>query len=206
MSPELDKQLCEKYPKIFKNRHSNPKDSCISFGIECDDGWYNIIDMLCLAASNAYSTCIYIDAEDGIKLGLEPNAYNKEYYFGIEPPQVIADQIKEKFGSLRFYYHLEFDPKLIELNVSGKYPEIEKIISRYNDYFDGMVHMAEIMSAHTCEQTGKEGEIHVSGGNRGGWYKTLNREYAKTYEFYVSKNYVPLADLPKEEPFKEDCL
>ena len=198
MNPELSKQLCEKYPKIFRNRHGDPKDSPISFGIECGDGWYKVIDMLCLAASNVYSTSIYVDAEDGVKLDLKPNAYNKEYYFGIEPPQVIADQIKEKFGSLRFYYHLEFDPKLIELNVSGKYPEIEKIISRYNDYFDGIVHMAEILSVHTCEITGGEGEMHVSGGNRGGWYKTLNREYAKSEPFYVDRNYVPFKDISKE--------
>ena len=198
MNPELDKKLCEKYPKIFRNRHGDPKDSPISFGIECGDGWYKVIDMLCLAASNVYSTSIYVDAEDGIKLGLKPNEYNKEYYLGIESPHVIADQIKEKFGSLRFYYHLEFDPKLIELNVSGKYPEIEKIISRYNDYFDGIVHMAEILSVHTCEITGGEGEMHVSGGNRGGWYKTLNREYAKSEPFYVDRNYVPFEDISKE--------
>ena len=198
MNPELDKKLCEKYPNIFKNRYSDPKSSCISFGIECGDGWYKVIDMLCFACENTYSTSIYVDAEDGIKLGLKPNEYNKEYYFGIESPQVIADQIKEKFGSLRFYYHLEFDPKLIELNVNGKYPEIEKIISRYNDYFDGIVHMAEILSVHTCEITGGEGEMHVSGGNRGGWYKTLNREYAKSEPFYVDRNYVPFKDISKE--------
>ena len=198
MNQELDKKLCEKYPNIFKNRYNKPTDSPISFGIECGDGWYKVIDMLCLAASNVYSTSIYVDAEDGIKLGLKPNEYNKEYYFGIESPQVIADQIKEKFGSLRFYYHLEFDPKLIELNISGKYPEIEKIISRYNDYFDGIVHMAEILSVHTCEITGGEGEMHVSGGNRGGWYKTLNREYAKSEPFYVDRNYVPFKDISKE--------
>lgn len=198
MSPSLDIQLCEKYPKIFKNRYKKPIDSPISFGIECGDGWYKVIDMLCLAASNVYSTSIYVDAEDGIKLGLKPNEYNKEYYFGIQPPQVIADQIKEKFGSLRFYYHLEFDPKIIELNVSGKYPEIEKIISRYNDYFDGIVYMAEILSINTCEDTGREGEIHVSGGNRGGWYKTLNAEYAKSEPFYVDRNYIPVSMVAKD--------
>jgi len=203
MSPELDKQLCEKYPKIFKNRYNDPKDSCIAFGIECGNGWYKIIDMLCMAATYTYSTSVSIDEEDGIRLGVQPftlkNVSTPHYSFGIESPQIVADQVKEKFGTLRFYYHLEFDPKLVELNKSGKYPEIKEIMNRYSDYFDGIIHMAETMSSMICEETGKEGEMHVSNGGRNGWYKTLNREYAKTEEFYVDRKYIPYKDVPKQE-------
>jgi hypothetical protein len=91
------------------------------------------------------------------------------------------------------------DPILRELKESGKYPEIDKVLNSYYDYCDGIIHMAEIMSSMTCEETGKEGEMHVSNGGKNGWYKTLNREYAQSEEFYVSRNYVPAKDVLKEE-------
>ena len=47
MSPELDKKLCEKYPKIFSLRYGDMKDTAMCWGFEHDDGWYNIIDRLC---------------------------------------------------------------------------------------------------------------------------------------------------------------
>jgi hypothetical protein len=199
MSPELDKQLCEKYPKIFKNRHGDMKETCMCWGLEIGDGWYNLIDHLCCAATYTYSTSLQIDEEDGKRLGIEPYTWKGEekphYSFEVKPPQMVADQVKEKFGTLRFYHHLEFDPVLVELEKSGKYPDIKKVMDRYCDYIDGMVHMAESMSGRTCEVTGKEGEMHVSGGSRNGWYKVLNREVAKTDPFYVDRGYVPSSDL-----------
>lgn len=200
MNPELDKKLCEKYPKIFSDRYNDPKDSCVAFGIECGDGWYKVIDMLCLAASTTYSTGIRIDKEDATKYGIESpdDGAGERYYFSVESPQIVASQIKEKFGSLRFYYRLEFDPKVTELIKSEKYPELQKVVDHFHVYFDGIVHMAEILSVHTCEITGGEGEMHVSNGGKSGWYKTLNREYAKSESFYVDRNYVPFKDIPKE--------
>ena len=47
MSPELDKALCEKYPLIFANRNGDKMDTCMAWGPECGDGWYNIINTLC---------------------------------------------------------------------------------------------------------------------------------------------------------------
>lgn len=58
--------------------------------------------------------------------------------------QVVVDQVKEKFGTLRFYYH-------------GGDKEIS-----------GMVRMAESMSAHICEQCGSPG---TTGGKT--WINTL---------------------------------
>ena len=206
MSPELDKQLCEKYPKIFADRFAKPTDSPIAFGIECGDGWYKIIDMLCMSATYVYSTSVEVDEEDGKRTGIKSfprkNKLGQDencYLFQCEPPQMVVQQIKEKFGTLRFYYQLDFDPDLLELEETKKYPLINQIITNYRYYFDGIVHMAETLSAHTCEITGKEGEMHVSNGGINGWYKTINREYAKTDEFFVSRNYVPFKDVPKQE-------
>jgi hypothetical protein len=65
-------------------------------------------------------------------------------------PQVVAEQVKEKFGTLRFYYR------------GG------------DDYIRGLVSMAESMSAVTCEVCGGLGEQR---GN--GWISTLCDEHAK---------------------------
>ena len=65
---------------------------------------------------------------------------------------IIIEQIKEKFGTLRFYY-------------SNGTPEI-----------DGIVAFAEYLSSVTCEETGKRGELCH---NQRGWYKTLCKETAE---------------------------
>ena len=47
MNELLDKQLVEKYPKIFRDRYSNMKVTAMCWGFEHGDGWYNILDALC---------------------------------------------------------------------------------------------------------------------------------------------------------------
>ena len=47
MNEELDKQLCEKYPKIFKMRNASMQETCMCWGFEHGDGWFDIIDAAC---------------------------------------------------------------------------------------------------------------------------------------------------------------
>ena len=47
MKAELQKKLFEKYPEIFVQKDYTIQQSAMPFGIECGDGWYNIIDTLC---------------------------------------------------------------------------------------------------------------------------------------------------------------
>ena len=58
--------------------------------------------------------------------------------------QVTLDQVKEKFGTLRFYY------------TGG------------DEYISGLVSMAESMSGVTCETCGNPGK-----STGGGWIKTV---------------------------------
>ena len=179
MTPELDKQLCDKYPKIFSDRYKSPQESCLAFGIECGDGWYEILDTLCYAATHTWTTSIKIDEEDAKKLLIEKSKYNDCYYLEIPAPTMVAAQVKEKFGTLRFYYDLELEPNIKELHISNKYPDLTEVVDRHRAFFDGIIHMAEIMSERTCEKTGKKGEMCV----RGGWYKVLCEEKAKEFEY-----------------------
>lgn len=75
MRQELDDLLCLQYPLIFAQR--SMKDSGMSQGFTCGDGWFALIDALC--------ECLQFDIDHN------------------GGPQVVAVQVKEKLGSLRFY-------------------------------------------------------------------------------------------------------
>lgn len=77
MSPDLDQALCTRYPRIFANRQADPLTTCMTRGFECGDGWYALIDALCSALQHETDQC--------------------------GAPQIVAQQVKEKFGTLRVY-------------------------------------------------------------------------------------------------------
>lgn len=133
MNEFLDKQLVEKYPKIFRDRNGDMKKTLMCWGFEHGDGWYNIIDKLC---ENIQS---HIDW------------HNRA---GEKVPQLVAVQVKEKFGALRFY-------------TGGP----------STDYIRGMIAMAESMSEVTCEECGSPGKRRS-----GGWIKTLCDKHAEGRE------------------------
>jgi hypothetical protein len=92
MNDEFDKLLCEKYPKIFKDRNGSIKETCMAWGFSHGDGWFNIIDAL----------CANIQHHTDWKRKQEPYAGMPEEEFD-EIHQPVAAQVKEKFGGLRFY-------------------------------------------------------------------------------------------------------
>ena len=130
MKQELDKLLCEKYPKMLINRNKPMTETCMCWGFECGDGWFQILDSLMGNIQH------HIDWNN--------KNFEKGYTQYKQVPQVTLDQVKEKFGTLRFYY------------TGG------------DDVIDGMVRMAESMSAVTCEECGHPG---TTGGQ--GWISTL---------------------------------
>jgi hypothetical protein len=176
MKQELDDLLCKRYPNIFADRNRTMTETAMCWGFEHGDGWYNIIDQLCANIQShidqsvknnqwdlKYNAMVtkalagditeleeyyngYYNADDRMKETLEQGLKN------VRPviPQVVAEQVKEKFGTLRFYYR------------GG------------DDYISGLVSMAESMSAVTCEVCGDPGE---SRGN--GWISTLCDKHAK---------------------------
>jgi len=141
MKQELDKLLCEKYPKMMVNRNKDMKETCMCWGFECGDGWFNILDQL---MGNIQHHIDWKQKQHNWAI-----EWNKEHPDELREvpelvPQVTLDQVKEKFGTLRFYY------------TGG------------DDYISGMVTMAESMSGCTCESCGNPGER-----KGGGWIKTI---------------------------------
>jgi hypothetical protein len=172
MKQELDKLLCEKYPKMMVNRNKNMQETCMCWGFDCGDGWFNILDQLMgsiqhhidwkekqrkwameynemAAQAKAGNFDLFVETTKA-----QPNDEYKEKRlaeivagdFRQVPesiPQVTLDQVKEKFGTLRFYY------------------------SGGDDEISGMVRMAESMTGVTCESCGNPGERRG-----GGWVHT----------------------------------
>lgn len=122
MKDELEIKLVQKYPKMFPNYGGDPMASPLAFGFECGDGWYNIINMLCWK----------------LQSGTDHN----------KGPQIEVQQVKEKFGGLRFY-------------VNGGTKEQYAIIS-----------FAECLCDVTCETCGTMNDV---GQTTGGWYVTICR-------------------------------
>jgi hypothetical protein len=90
MTPEKEKILTEKYPKIFLTKEENSPFSIYLF--QHGDGWFNIIDTLCSV----------IQHHTDWKRKREPFAGMTDEEFE-EIHQPTASQVKEKFGGLRFY-------------------------------------------------------------------------------------------------------
>jgi hypothetical protein len=181
MTPELDAKLCSTYPKMFANRYGDMKTTAMCWGFEHGNGWYNIINTLCANIQHhidwhnkqrdqavKYNEMIveagygnldplreyykgWMDRDDKIKEAIERGLRK------VEDPvqQVVVTQVKEKFGTLRFYYD------------GG------------DDVIDGMVRLAEGMSGCTCEECGKPGSQRG-----GGWIVTLCDEHAEARGIY----------------------
>lgn len=118
MTNYLQKILFDTYPSLFREKDLPPSQTCMCWGIECDDGWFNILYVLC-GQINAYTE------------------FNNT-------PEVTINQVKEKYGGLRFYF------------TGG-----DKTI-------DNLVSYAERLSERTCEICGSPGKL----GQTNGWYKT----------------------------------
>ena len=176
MKQELDELLCKKYPKMMINRNKSMMETCMCWGFECGDGWFNILDHLmgniqnhinwkrsqrasALKYNRSLQRAINGDRAGLIKYHTFGDQPSEQTYERVERDinepkfrdvpekirQVTLDQVKEKFGTLRFYY------------TGG------------DDYIDGMVTMAESMSGVTCESCGSGAKTDWNSG----WVRTI---------------------------------
>jgi len=117
------KRMEETYPKMFSGKYG---------GFAVGQGWYPILETLC---ANIQSHI------------------NWRVKQGQDIAQVEVNQIKEKFGGLRFYY------------------------SGGDDEISGMVRMAEVWADHSCETCGDRGKRRS-----GGWIRTLCDKHEALYQ------------------------
>lgn len=80
MKPENDKALCEAFPLLYADRHGDPHHTLMCWGFCCGDGWFQLLWGL----SEELEALIREQPEADQRL-------------------ICAMQVKEKFGTLRFY-------------------------------------------------------------------------------------------------------
>ena len=124
--------LIKKYPKIFRQYKLPMTETCMCWGLECGDGWYGLIDTLCKL----------------LQWDIDKNSF----------PQIEATQVKEKFGTLRFYY-----------NYADEACTDDPERARKQGVQDGMVRFAEYLSGSTCEKCGTNQDVKQTTG----WIVTL---------------------------------
>lgn len=136
MEPDKrDLELKEKYPKILKQLGGKSSETCMSWehgGIAIGDGWIPLLEKL-------FDYCQFQHDKNGY-------------------PQLVAEQIKEKFGMLRFYYSFEECD-----SESAKYG---KQFERTEEKLEGAIEFAESLTSDICEVCGDKGTR-----NTGRWIK-----------------------------------
>jgi hypothetical protein len=135
LTPEHDTQLCTEFPVLYRDRHRSMRESCMCWGFSCSNGWFQIIYDLSKKIAG-HSTCTCPDWMEG------PHQRNEHCPMNGPPP--VASQVKEKFGTLRFY--------------------VDYADEEINEWIDE----AEKLSAVTCEMCGGAGHLQ-----EGSWLRTL---------------------------------
>ena len=146
------------FPFMKQNQVEGEKNLYRRYGFECAGGWYPLLRECCEEITKRYA-----------KEGIKPEDID------FEPAQ-----IKEKFGTLRFYYGYQDAPcgiaaidmiggSSIRFDAGNEDDDEQTKIFRQD--IARIVHGAEEKSAHTCEHCGAEGTLRKEGGFT--WILTL---------------------------------
>ncbi len=124
MKRELDEQLCKIAPHLFTDRNGDMRDTCMTWGFDCGDGWYNLLAdaaqkletlVVQWIATNPYQNEFpsWIFSRYNMHVSLQWRCYSFLAIWGwlliglgLRRPAAWwprASQVKEKFGTLRFY-------------------------------------------------------------------------------------------------------
>jgi len=146
MNKENTEKLFNDFPEFFNSRNEGLMASLMSFGFECHDGWFDLIYNLCSDIKDWYM--------NNESRHYDENYENYEVKKGIQP-HFQVQQVKEKFGTLRFY--IGFAPKAIH----------------------DLIRKAENDSYFICERCGDDVRTHEFDGYHSyyrddlGWVQTL---------------------------------
>lgn len=117
-STEFDKFMCEKFPMLFAQRYKPMNETCMCWGFCIGKGWYPLLHEMCEKIMLICNGCDF---------------------------KVEFVQIKEKFGSGRFYFQGGNIGASSDNNKSDVfYDLISDVVSNYED-----------ISNHICAETGK---------------------------------------------------
>jgi hypothetical protein len=151
MKKELDEKLCREFPRLYRDRYGDMTTTSMCWGFDVGDGWFDLIykasQKIEAEIKSMKPTCEWCD--QGCHAPFENGCTGPDGFVDSRPK---ASQVKEKFGTLRFY------------------------MNRSSKTIDDIITEAEEESAVTCETCGKPGRLTT-----GGWIKTLCPEHEKDY-------------------------
>jgi hypothetical protein len=216
MNKELTQKLVRRFPVIYQGFYDPMSVTCMCWGFDHGDGWFDILWQLSLAIedelgytpwqkelflvkkvwSKIWNKLIYklspVRRDETIMEKGADNVWRRTVTKKAEPTwdQYVAwalfgkmkkvgkfeverlglkywawhpytgfavTQVKEKFGTLRYY------------------------TGASNDRIDRYINMATMLSAHTCEVCGTDGKLICDGG----WYRTVCGNHGMTEENIV---------------------
>jgi len=131
MNLHYDKYLTKKYPMLYKDRFKSMQETAMCWGFQCGDGWFELLHAL----SDAITTL-------AVRYGLD----------------ITVSTVKEKYGTLSFYYvsqPLDFHSELIRID--------KKTQERGYNLIGTLVRHAELATYHVCEVCGNWAEIRGKG-------------------------------------------
>lgn len=142
--------LMDRFPILFQDRNKSMRETCMCWGLEVPQGWWHILDQLCTV------------------LEFHNIEFVKNHRIAI-----IADQVKEKFGTLRFYYTVrEVDENGVAVDCHDELPaDLENKLRIAKEYLDMLaqqyINEAEDMTYNTCAECGvplnKENKVETKG-------------------------------------------
>lgn len=157
MNRHYENYLIKKYTPLYIGHKRPITENLMGFGFECGDGWFNIINSL------SFELCHdWFRAQHEYKVFSE--RVGQTYAGKFITPEIVkqkknalkraearvplAVQVKEKFGTLRFY------------------------ANNCTETHNKLINFAELMSAVTCEVCGSRGKVR-----EGGWLRCLCNEH-----------------------------
>lgn len=152
---DFDDMMVKRFPSIFADRNKPMTVTCMCWGFDVGPGWHPLLLDLCIKIS---AICRMSGAV------------------------VVADQVKEKYGTLRFYYHVSlgnsrtssFFKRVFGLFRKTPYLQKDRIVI-IDDIIRDVVNQAESASAATCEVCGQYGQVRSVCG----WYSSLCEQHAE---------------------------
>lgn len=81
MTEDKEQLLVKEFPKFFRDYHGDPTQTCMAFGMECMNGWFELFYNLNKQIQQHLTT------------------------LGDNAPDFYWSQVKEKYGGARWYYN-----------------------------------------------------------------------------------------------------
>ena len=158
-------KMMDNYPILYCMRNKSYMETCMYWGIEAGTGWYSPLK----------------------ELSEMLESLNKYYYLKYNI-RIQADQVKEKYGTLHFYYSVVIDPPKYKRFLALPFSITEDLINKFV-HFKFETKRIQMPSVHTeWEEINKEKFDLQQVANIKNYehseFKEENGKYYRSYEIY----------------------